>query len=300
MRELLILVVIVAVIAIIVYLRRQSAKAAEQRKIDEFRRLQSAAAAQDQAALATESVAAATAIRADTARPAGRAEGLLQEAADVASGKEYEQATGELDAMTAELAAARRDADRAAARLTGQASEAMASIQAAAAAHGGAVPGDGTHNCPSSYPIKGNMPTMLYHEQGQPSYARTIPEVCFQTVAAAEAAGFTAARDEGGYHGAQVLAGEAIVAEEVVAVQDGDQVDVVAAAIAAADAGGVPPGAVRGDGSRECPPVYPIKGNQSAMVYHVPGSPTYQSTIAELCFSSVESAEAAGFRATKH
>jgi hypothetical protein len=75
---------------------------------------------------------------------------------------------------------------------------------------------------------------------------------------------------------------------------------VVAEAIAASDAGGVPPGAVRGDGSRDCPRAYPIKGNQSSMLFHEPGSPTYQSTIPEFCFSSVESAQAAGMSATRY
>jgi hypothetical protein len=235
---------------------------------------------------------------ADAARPAARGGGLLQEAADTAAGREYERATGELDEMTAELAAARRDADREAARIAGRAGEALASVQAAAAAHGGAVPGDGTHNCPSSYPIKGNLSSKLYHVTGQPSYNHTIPEVCFQSVEAAKAAGFYPARDVVGARGTGVV-GEAIVDEEVIVIDDGDRADVVAKAIAAADAGGVPPGAVRGDGSRECPPTYPIKGNASSMIYHLPSSQTYLSTIPEFCFSSVEAAETAGFSATR-
>ncbi len=180
--------------------------------------------------------------------------------------------------MTAELERAMQDADRDAQRLTDRADEAIASIQAAAAAHGGAVPGDGTHDCPPTYPVKGNMPTMRYHLPAQPSYGRTIPEVCFQNAAAAEAAGFTESGDETG------MRGRGVIVEE---------------AIAAADAGGLPPGAVRGDGSRDCPSAYPIKGNQSSMIFHEPGSPTYQSTIPELCFSSVESARAAGYSATR-
>jgi hypothetical protein len=290
MRELLYVLAIIAVIAIIWYLRKQNAQAAEQRKIDEFRRLQAAAASQDRAALAADAA---------PVMATGRAGGLLQEAADTAAGKEYERATDELDEMTADLAAARQDAEREAARLAGRADEALASVQAAAAAYGGAVPGDGTHNCPASYPIKGNLPTMLYHVSGQPSYNRTIPEVCFQSVEAARAAGFYPARDVVGARGTGLVAGEAIVDEEEIVIDDGDRLDVVAQAIAAADAGGVPPGAVRGDGSRECPPTYPIKGNASSMLYHAPDSQTYLSTIPELCFSSVEAAEAAGFVATR-
>ena len=273
LQPLIVIAAIIAVIYIIVSLRKQSAKAAEQQKIDEFRRLQTAAAAQDRAA----------------AKPAGSG-GMLQAAADSAAGLRYEKATDELERQTAELAAARAEADRAAARLTGEVDEALAAVQAAAAAHGGAVPGDGTANCPSRYPIKGNMPSMLFHEPWQPAYGRTIAEVCFQTAAAAEAAGFAAASDV-----AFPRADEMAAEEVVVVVGDGERMDVVAEAIAAADAGSVPPGAVRGDGSRDCPPAYPVKGNAESMLYHEPGSAAYRATIAEFCFSSAGAAEAAGF-----
>ena len=72
-----------------------------------------------------------------------------------------------------------------------------------------------------------------------------------------------------------------------------------AEAIIAADAGGVPPGAVRGDGSRDCPPAYPIKASQAEMRFLEPGAPAYDATIPQLCFSSVESAQAAGLSATR-
>jgi hypothetical protein len=76
--------------------------------------------------------------------------------------------------------------------------------------------------------------------------------------------------------------------------------DIVAEAIAAADAGSVPPGAIRGDGGRVCPPTYPIKGNEQSMLYHLPENPTYQSTVPELCFSTVEAAHAAGYSEARH
>jgi hypothetical protein len=57
-----------------------------------------------------------------------------------------------------------------------------------------AVPGDGSRECPEAYPIKGNATSRIYHEPGRPSYDRTIPEYCFATVGAAEAAGFRAPR----------------------------------------------------------------------------------------------------------
>ena len=54
-------------------------------------------------------------------------------------------------------------------------------------------------------------------------------------------------------------------------------------------------GSVPGDGSRECPTEFPIKGNASSMIYHVPGTASYANTIAEFCFATTEAAEAAGY-----
>jgi hypothetical protein len=45
-------------------------------------------------------------------------------------------------------------------------------------------------SCPDDYPIKGNMPSRVYHLPDQPTYQRTIPEVCFGTEDAAMTAGF--------------------------------------------------------------------------------------------------------------
>ena len=49
------------------------------------------------------------------------------------------------------------------------------------------------------------------------------------------------------------------------------------------------------DGSE--PEGFEIKGNADSMLYHVPGSRSYNQTIAEVWFDTVESAEAAGFSA---
>jgi hypothetical protein len=57
----------------------------------------------------------------------------------------------------------------------------------------------------------------------------------------------------------------------------------------------VPPGAVRGDGGRDCPPVYPIKANTHSMLYHTTASHSYGRTTPELCFTTTSAAEAAGF-----
>jgi small subunit ribosomal protein S6 len=64
--------------------------------------------------------------------------------------------------------------------------------------------------------------------------------------------------------------------------------------------GDVPAGAVRGDGTADCPPDYPIKGNASSMLYHSPASPSYKRTVPEYCFATVDAAEAAGFKPTKY
>jgi hypothetical protein len=62
---------------------------------------------------------------------------------------------------------------------------------------------------------------------------------------------------------------------------------------------GVPLGAVAGDGTANCPPDFPIKGNRQSRIYHRPGQGSYASTVAEFCFASEEAAEVAGFRASR-
>ena len=62
----------------------------------------------------------------------------------------------------------------------------------------------------------------------------------------------------------------------------------------------VPEGAVRGDGTGECPEEFPIKGNATSKLFHSPGSPSYKRTVPEFCFASTAAAEAAGFNPTKY
>lgn len=62
----------------------------------------------------------------------------------------------------------------------------------------GAITGDGTAACPPDYPIKGNQQSLIYHGPGQSSYAATIPEFCFASREAAEAAGYRQSRARGG------------------------------------------------------------------------------------------------------
>jgi large subunit ribosomal protein L17 len=70
------------------------------------------------------------------------------------------------------------------------------------------------------------------------------------------------------------------------------------AAKVAADAAEHPHGegshAPNEDGSQ--PEGYPIKGNADSMLYHVPDSPFYDRTIAEVWFADTEAAEAAGYQ----
>jgi hypothetical protein len=77
----------------------------------------------------------------------------------------------------------------------------------------------------------------------------------------------------------------------------------VSASVAGNGAGAgheVPAGAVPGTGAADCPRGYPIKGNASSLIYHVPDGGSYNQTIPEYCFVTAEDAEAAGFRAAKN
>jgi trigger factor len=122
----------------------------------------------------------------------------------------------------------------------------------------GQIEGDGSHDCPSTHPIKGNASSKIYHAPGSGSYDRTIPEVCFATEEDATAAGYRASKSGGAHVG---------------------QVD--------------------GDGSRDCPDGFSIKGNASSQIYHLPGGRSYDQTIPEVCFATEEDAVAAGYRASK-
>jgi len=53
---------------------------------------------------------------------------------------------------------------------------------------------------------------------------------------------------------------------------------------------------VEGDGSYDCPQDYPIKGNATSRIYHLPGESSYERTIPNVCFATEEDAAAAGYR----
>jgi hypothetical protein len=56
------------------------------------------------------------------------------------------------------------------------------------------LPPEGDHECPEEFPIKGNANSKIYHLPSGASYNATIPNICFATEEAAEAAGFHAAK----------------------------------------------------------------------------------------------------------
>jgi micrococcal nuclease len=51
-----------------------------------------------------------------------------------------------------------------------------------------------TRDCPANAPLKGNRESMIYHAPGQAYYDATSPEECFASPAAAERAGYRAAK----------------------------------------------------------------------------------------------------------
>jgi len=62
---------------------------------------------------------------------------------------------------------------------------------------------------------------------------------------------------------------------------------------------GKKPNHVYGTGGYNCPAGYPIKGNASSMIYHVPRGAYYSRTKPEECFSSTAAARSHGYRASK-
>ncbi|HYP61463.1 MAG TPA: hypothetical protein VEQ36_13625 [Thermomicrobiales bacterium] len=58
-------------------------------------------------------------------------------------------------------------------------------------------------------------------------------------------------------------------------------------------------GFVRVQGMSGCPDGFPIKGNSSSGIYHIPTDASYQRTIPEVCFASEDIAIANGYRAPK-
>jgi micrococcal nuclease len=70
-----------------------------------------------------------------------------------------------------------------------------ATASSSAEPSGGGVPPISEEDCPPSAPIKGNADSGIYHTQSSATYDETHPEECFASEAAAQAAGYRAARD---------------------------------------------------------------------------------------------------------
>ncbi|MBA2598225.1 MAG: hypothetical protein H0V00_16505, partial [Chloroflexia bacterium] len=77
-----------------------------------------------------------------------------------------------------------------------------------------AVRGTGGQDCPPGFPVKGNLPSRMFHLPGQATYERTNPEICFASAEAASAAGFSPGR--------AAAAGAAAVAAPVAAARQVD------------------------------------------------------------------------------
>jgi hypothetical protein len=126
----------------------------------------------------------------------------------------------------------------------------------------------------AEYTIKGNADSMLYHAPESPYYVRTRAEAWFATAEAAEAAGFQP------WHRNRKRA----------AVQGLVQAPTF-------EAGPYPGSATpNADGSAPTP-AFMIKGNEDSMLYHLPTSPYYGRTKAEVWFIHESDAQAAGFTA---
>jgi hypothetical protein len=72
--------------------------------------------------------------------------------------------------------------------------EGMPDIQAGQWLPENAMRGTGARDCPPGFPVKGNLPSRVYHVPGQATYERTTPEICFASDEAAAAGGFRPAR----------------------------------------------------------------------------------------------------------
>ena len=58
-------------------------------------------------------------------------------------------------------------------------------------------------------------------------------------------------------------------------------------------------GWIRGDGTPICPPDFPIKGNATSRIYHLPGQASYEATVPAICFATEAIAAEHGFRPRK-
>jgi uncharacterized membrane protein HdeD (DUF308 family) len=163
--------------------------------------------------------------------------------------------------------------------------------------------GLGGHETPAGFPVKGNASSRLYHMPGGRSYAVTIPEVCFATPDDAKVAGFRPRSgdptdlDTSQIRDVEIPASMGIRSGTPASIGDETHDGGADQGSEQAQEG---PGWIRNDGAKDCPSDFPVKGNASSRIYHVPTGGSYEATIPEFCFDSPEAAEAAGFRAARN
>ena len=122
---------------------------------------------------------------------------------------------------------------------------------------------------PAGFDIKGNGQSMLFHTPDSPWYARTKPEVWFDTEENAAAAGFTHWKRRGAKPKPTAVAGP--YAGSVLSLEDGSG-----------------------------PEGFDIKGNEQSQLFHTTDSPWYARTKPEVWFDTEENAVAAGFLRWDH
>jgi hypothetical protein len=228
-----------------------------------------------------------------------------------------------------EVATSQADESPAAEPGSGQSTDGVAASQTGE----GYISVDGTSDdCPAGYPIKGNANSHIYHRPGESSYDVTIPEICFVDEETAVAHGFRPRRSGGAPQPDQQSETETESAGVEIVTATGEPFG--ASADGAAEGGGAAPedasssygiasspaqtesastsgsgrarrapgaGYVSVDGeSRDCPPDYPIKGNESSQIFHRPGESSYDRTIPEICFADDATAVAMGFRERRY
>lgn len=93
----------------------------------------------------------------------------------------------------------------------------------------------------------------------------------------------------------------AVAVEDVTQEPDAEQAAAVGReeeqeAVGAATSGN---GWIKVDGAADCPAGYPIKGNASSKIYHMPGQSSFARTEPEICFATEDAARAEGYRASK-
>ena len=174
-----------------------AADAAAETAVNEASAIEPAAAEEAREEVLEAAAAAVDASMGLAAQEAVAAELTAEAEAAEATGAELAiepvEAVAEREELEEDAAAALAKAEEAA---SAEAAEQPATEAADNDVPEGAVRGGEAGECPDDYPIKGNATSKLYHSPGSPSYKRTVPEFCFASTEAAEAAGFNPTKYE--------------------------------------------------------------------------------------------------------